>query len=61
MMPCITKKHPYEPIHLFITRGANIGKTFTLMVLVQALTCFYNIHFSIKSFKKERFVNYGIY
>jgi hypothetical protein len=36
-------KHPHEPIHLFITRGANIGKTFTLMVLVQALTCFYNI------------------
>jgi hypothetical protein len=45
MVSCIDKKqNPNEPIHLFITGGASIGKTFTLMVLIQALICFYNWH-----------------
>ncbi len=33
-----------EPIHLFITGGVNTSKTFTLMLLNQALICFYNRH-----------------
>jgi len=34
---CMYKKtiHPNQPIHLFLTRGANIGKTFTLLLLIQ--------------------------
>ncbi len=40
MMLCIERKqNPNEPIHLFITRGANIGTTFTLMFLIP-LICF---------------------
>jgi hypothetical protein len=42
LMSCTEKKqNPNEPIHLFITRGASIGKTFTLMFLIQALICFF--------------------
>jgi len=37
-------QNPNEPIHLFITGGASIGKTFTLMFIIQALICYYNIH-----------------
>jgi hypothetical protein len=37
-------KNPNEPIHLFITRGVGICKTFTLMLLIQALIHFYNRH-----------------
>jgi hypothetical protein len=35
MMSCIGKKNPNEAIHLFIIEGASIGKTFTLLLLIQ--------------------------
>jgi pantothenate kinase-related protein Tda10 len=38
------EQNPNEPIHLFIGGGASIGKTFTLMLLIQALIHFYNRH-----------------
>jgi hypothetical protein len=44
MKSCIEIINPNEPIHLFITEGASIGKTFTLILLIQALICFYNRH-----------------
>jgi chromosomal replication initiation ATPase DnaA len=34
------KQNPNERIYLFITGGVGIGKTFTLMFLIQALVCF---------------------
>jgi hypothetical protein len=46
-------QNPNEPIHLFITRGASIGKTFTLMFIIQALICFYNIHPQLYLLKKK--------
>jgi hypothetical protein len=41
MMSCIGKKqNPNEPIHLFIiVGGIGTSKTFTLMLLIQALIC----------------------
>ncbi len=54
MMSCIERKqNPNEPIHLFIIRGADIGKTFTLMILIQALICFYNRHPHSDPLKKK--------
>jgi hypothetical protein len=47
------KNNPNEPIYLVITRGAGIGKTFTLMLLIQALICFYNIHPRLSPLKKK--------
>jgi len=44
MMSCIEKIIPNEPIHLFITGSAGTSKTFTLMLLIQSLICFYNRH-----------------
>lgn len=38
------KENLNEPIHLFITRGVDIGKIFTIMFVIQGLLCFYNIH-----------------
>ncbi len=35
MMSCTkNNENPNEPIHLFITRGVGISKTFTLMFLI---------------------------
>jgi hypothetical protein len=54
MMSCIEKnKNPNEPIHLFTTRGASTCRTFTLMLLIQALICFYNRHPHLDLFKKK--------
>jgi hypothetical protein len=45
MVSCIERtQNPNEPIHLFITKGAGTSKTFTLMLLIQTLICFYNKH-----------------
>ncbi len=33
-------KNPNEAIHLFIIKGVNTSKTFTLMLLIQVLICF---------------------
>ncbi len=55
-----TKKNPNERIHLFITRGANAGETFTLMFLIQALIHFYNKHPHSNPLIKESFAR-GIY
>jgi hypothetical protein len=44
---------PNEPIDLFITKGASTSKTFTLMLLIQALICFYNRHPHLDPLKKE--------
>jgi hypothetical protein len=44
-MSCVERKqNPNELIHLFITRGASIGTTFTLMLLIQALIFLKNRH-----------------
>jgi len=42
---CMYKKiiHLNQPIHLFLTRGTNIGKTFTLLLLIQGFLRHYNI------------------
>jgi len=53
MMSCIEKMNPNEPIHLFITRGACIGKTFTLMFLIQALIHFKDTHPHLNPLKKK--------
>ena len=47
------KQRPEEPIRLFITGGAGTGKTFTLMLLIQALLRFYNRHPDSDPFKKK--------
>jgi hypothetical protein len=44
MLTCIEIINPNESIHLFIIEGASIGKTFPLILLIQALICFYNRH-----------------
>ncbi len=44
MMSYRKNQNPNEPIHLFIIGGDGIGKTFTLLFIIQALICFYNIH-----------------
>jgi hypothetical protein len=45
MILCLEKKqNPNKPLHLFITRGVDIGKTFMLMLLIQGLLRFYNKH-----------------
>jgi hypothetical protein len=31
----IKKKHPSNPLHIFITRGVGTGKTFILMCIIQ--------------------------
>jgi hypothetical protein len=33
--------NPNEPLSIFLTNGARIGKTFTLMVIIQGLLQFY--------------------
>jgi hypothetical protein len=33
--------NPIEPLSIFLTSGAGIGKTFTLMVIIQGLLHFY--------------------
>jgi hypothetical protein len=57
MMSCTKNKFPNEPIYLVITRGADIGKTFTLMLLIQALIFFIKYTSSFKPFKKESFAH----
>ncbi len=56
-MSCIEKINPNEPIHLFIIRGVNVGKTFTLKLLIQALVHFYNRHLHSDPFIKEIFAH----
>jgi len=46
-------QNPNEPIHLFINGGVAIGKTFTLMVLIQTLIRFHNIYPHSNSLKKK--------
>ncbi len=53
MMSCTKKKIPNEPIHLFIIGGVGIGKTFTLMLLIQALIRFLNRHLHLDPLKKK--------
>jgi hypothetical protein len=50
---CKEKKFPNEPLHLFITRGANTCKTFTLMLLIQGELRFYNKHSQYNLSKKK--------
>ncbi len=53
------KQNPNEPIHLFIIGGVITRKTFTLMLLIQALIHFYNRHLhSNPSTKKKLFMAY---
>jgi hypothetical protein len=47
------KQNPNEQIHLFISGSANIGKTFTFMLLIQALIHFYNRHPHLDPLKKK--------
>jgi len=49
----IKSQNPNEPIHLFTVGGAGIGKTFTLMFIIQALIRFYNIHPQLYLLKKK--------
>jgi len=54
MVSCIERKqNPNEPIHLFITKSVGTSKTFTLMLLIQALICFYNKHLHLDHLKKK--------
>ncbi len=46
-------QNPNEPIHLFIVGGAALGKTFTLVFIIQALICFNNIHPQLYLLKKK--------
>jgi hypothetical protein len=36
------RMHPNQPIHLFLTRGANNGKKFTLLLLIHGFLRHYN-------------------
>jgi hypothetical protein len=47
------KINPNDPIYLFITRGVGTNNFFTLMVLIQALILFYNIHPHLDLLKKN--------
>ncbi len=59
MMSCIGKKKNLdEPFDLPMSRGANTSKTFTLLLLIQGLSCFYNIHLHSNVSKKNLFVTY---
>jgi hypothetical protein len=53
MMSCMEIINPNESIHLFITKGASIGKTFTLILLIQVLISFYNEHRQSNPWKKN--------
>jgi hypothetical protein len=59
-MSCIEKKkqNPNEPIHTFIIGSVSISKKFTLMLLIQALICFYNRCPQLNPFKKNLFMAY---
>ncbi len=48
------KQNPNEPTHLFITRSATISKTFTLMLLIEALIIFFNKHPHSNPFLKKK-------
>jgi hypothetical protein len=52
---CMYKKtiHLNQPIHLFLTRGANIGKTFTLLLLIQGFLRHYNIKLGFDPLKQK--------
>jgi hypothetical protein len=53
MKSCIEIINPNEPIHIFITKGASIGKTVTLILLIQALIRFYNKHCQSNPLKRK--------
>jgi hypothetical protein len=60
MMSSTEKINPNEPTHLFIIGDVSASKTFTLMLLIQALIRFYSRHPHSDPFIKENFVH-GIY
>jgi hypothetical protein len=47
------KQNPNEPFHLFIIGGVDTCKTFTLMLLIQALLYFYNKHTQLNLLKNK--------
>jgi hypothetical protein len=45
--------HSNQPIHLFFTRGTNIGKTFALLLLIQGFLKHYNIKLGFDPLKQK--------
>jgi hypothetical protein len=52
--------YPSIPIHIFLTRGARIGKKFTLELIIQGLLRMYDKDLSSK-FNKNKSITYGFY
>jgi hypothetical protein len=51
---CKKTKNPMQPLYIFLTWGAKIGKTFTLMCIIQYMLSYYTKKFVNPNFFKPK-------